>query len=75
MTGYDAINFVKVVDCQDAVDKIASKIVIYSGPPSEDEILSRCRHVFECILHTALTLSCPECDLTRFEVEIQIENS
>lgn len=73
MPSLDVLNFVAAADCQDAADEIANKVCTYSGPPTEDEILSRCRHLFEYILHQSLELSGTKHDLSQFEVEIQVE--
>lgn len=73
MTSKDAIDFVVATGCKDAADEIANNICICSGPPTADEVLSRCRHVFEYILHQSLNLSGSKHDLSQFEVEIQCE--
>jgi len=70
MVACDVFNFVTAAGCQGAAEEIADKVVGFSNPPGETEILSRLRHVFEYTLHCALG---PEYDLGQFEVEIQHE--
>lgn len=74
MSSRDVLDFVVAADCQDAAEEIAVKVAGFTeDKPSEDEVLARCRHVFEYVLQVSLAMTNPQADLKQFEVEIQIE--
>jgi len=70
--GQNAIDFVRAVGCKSHVDVIAKEVADFGGEiPTEDEVLSRCRLVFEYMVHEAMRHS--SADDWDVEVEIQTE--
>jgi hypothetical protein len=68
----DAIEFVELAGCKAQVKEIAKRVAEFAGnTPTEAEALSRCRMVFEYILHETMTHT--DEDDWDLEVEIQSE--
>jgi len=72
MASPDVVDFVDMIDCEGEARGVANKIVRFTSGPTEDEVLARCRMVFEYILHYAMA-QVNGSDLADFEVEVQTE--
>ncbi len=70
MVNKDTLNFIKSARCLEYAYELANNISTYSGPPSEEEILSRCRYVMEYIVTKSFELS----GLSQVEFEIEIDD-
>jgi len=68
----DAICFVEeAANCKAQVKEVAQSIVQFAGnSPTEDEVLSRCRLVFEYILHEAMANT----EIDDWDCEVEIHN-
>lgn len=67
-----AIDFVRAVGCKSHVEVVAQAVADFGGEtPTEDEVLARCRLVFEYMVHETMRHS--SADDWDVEVEIQAE--